>query len=181
MSTSVATSDTLATPVIFEENIEAVVKAMKKIRINGMVAKQPVFYFGIEEDLNAFVCEDNGSKDPLIWSVTKKDNQLVRGAEIYRRRAQINFCAHEDRVDLLNTTRIREDYSFKTVLYPMWMDFVAKAKISGSVNVKTDTACFTKHPNYAVSDQRPANVIWDVLRVDVTIEFKNGDAICSCH
>lgn len=130
---------------------------------------KPVFYWGTSEDLPQFIKRYDRSSTPLIW--------LVSGFDVYQdhlsyREAEICFCATETRTDTLNITRVKENYSYQTVLLPLFEQFKRAVELSPNIWIdEYDKLSILKSPNHSVNGQNEAQDIWDVLKVKTKIYF----------
>lgn len=172
--------------ILFEDQIPHIVARMDDVKIyedpqnaaNNRV-KPVKFQWGNSGDLEKFL-EQTGESGavPLIWSVPAEDTELPWGE--WERTAELNFCAYEDRADLLNTQRLMQNYSFKQVLIPMWEDFQKKLKTSGNMRFVEGTIKRTLFPNFLVDDSREPATMWDVMKIRVKIQYSEPVAVGGC-
>lgn len=132
-----------------------------------------VFYWGTSEDLPQFITAYGKNSIPLVWLVSDYDKPSEDG---WYREAELVLCTSETRTDLLNIDRIKDNYSYKTVLFPLWESLKKAINISGNLWID-DEPSFLKSPNHSVSGEHEAKDIWDVLKIKVRINF-NEDYAC---
>lgn len=161
---------------LFEDEIQKIVDRMESIQVNPSVVKAPKFDWGETKELHKFIQAKGEESTPLVWSVNRLDVETEYGS--WRRNAEFNFCHVETRIDKLNTERIKEGYSFKQVLSPMWEDFKKKLKTSHTMTIKKGSVQIIKYPDYTVGGKYTQNAIWDILKVRATIEFNEPCGVC---
>lgn len=170
----------------FEDQIESIVSRMEEVLIfedaldpSRDISRSVKFEWGNSEDLNRFLIEKGEENSvPLIWSVPREDSKLPWGD--WERTAELNFCAFEDRTDLLNTQRLKDSYSFKQVLSPMWEDFKKKLRTSGNVRIIEESTKRTLYPNFVINDSRDPMIMWDVMKVKFKTQYSEPATLTGC-
>ena len=156
--------------IALENILEDLVSALSDTSVG-----KPVFYWGTSEDLPQFLERYGELSVPLVWLVSGYDNYENN---LSYRDAEVVFCARETRVETLNLTRVKENYSYKTVLIPLYEQFMERIAISGNAWINEDDRVqVLKSPNHSVNEANEAQDIWDVLKVKIRIYF-NEDYKC---
>lgn len=132
---------------------------------------KPVFYWGTSEDLPQFMQRYGDKAIPLIWLVSGYDKYED---DLAYRDAEIAFCTREDRTDLLNLTRVAENYSYQRVLIPLMESFLKAVDLSEYTWIDGDKKEVLKSPNHSVNGKNEVNNIWDVLKLRTRIYFNES-------
>lgn len=148
--------------IALENILEDIVTAMPETSVG-----KPVFYWGTSEDLPQFMKRYGEKAIPLIWLVSGYDKFEE---DLSYRDAEIVFCTRETRTELLNLTRVKENYSYQTVLIPLMESFLKAVDLSGNAWTEGDRQIL-KSPNHSVNGKNEVSDIWDVLRLKTRIYF----------
>ena len=172
-------------PALFEDLMKVEVDAIPAIEINGGVSRKPSFGWGNSPALRKHLNKYQEAHNPLVWSIPLKTIPSPTTG-LTRRPVQLNLCAVEGRVNLLNEDRLQPDKSFKKILFPLWQQIERRFELS-DMTMLEEQASFLLYPDYKIVDRVAGNAvdkneaqwIWDVLRVEFNVEY-SGEYV-PCH
>jgi hypothetical protein len=170
--------------ILFEDLMEEQVGMIPAIDINATVSRKPSFGWGNSPALRKFLDQYQEAHNPLVWSVPLKTIPSPNMG-MTRRPVQLNLCAIESRTELLNSARLRPNFSFKKVLIPLWEAIERRFELS-SINMLEDEPAVILYPDYKIVDRVAGNAVdknegqyfWDVLRLEFTVEFSKNYTPC---
>jgi len=141
--------------------------------IGGGATYKPIFGYGDEKELNAFLKmkEKGESPYPLIWLLYPyKENQTKNHVEV----SNIQFIlAVKSNMPMQNFERMQ--VTFKAILIPLYNNISYLFKTANIVNVSGDYDVI-KYPNYsydAKGAETFGNLVWDAMKIEFDIKIKN--------
>lgn len=164
--------------VFFEDIFEEQVKLIPEMEINANVSRKPSFGWGDSDALRKFLAFHKEKHNPLIWSVPA---EAVPSGELglIQRKVTLNLCAIETNTEMLNSTRMNPNRSFKKVLRPLWEQIERRLDLS-DITMADEVPAFQPFPDYKVpSDANEGQFIWDVLRVKFEVTYSEEKSLCN--
>jgi len=156
--------------IIVEERLEEMFNTLPMIQTsNGDF--QPIFMYGDQKELNAFLKTSIGSDKPypLIWLVYPYEENHTRTHVDIQRLSLI--LAVETNNAMLNPERMEN--TFKTVLVPLWNNIRHLFNASGTIDVNQEYDII-KFPNYGETDTESESIdVWDALKVTFKCKINN--------
>lgn len=160
--------------IVAEHIIRDIVATIPEIRINDEVSRKPSFHWGDENELDRYIKKNRDTAYPLIWLLPSDDIFRTKGSnyEYLEKRCEFVLCTREVRQELFNDQRYI--LSYDVVLNPL-LEYLITGLTKSNVGEQIGNQ-FTsfKSPNYsAESDANGTIDIWDAIKLDITIKFKD--------
>lgn len=153
------------------------VALIPEMEINSNISRKPSFGWGNSDSLRAFLAQYQEAHNPLIWSVPKETSDSnIPG--LFRREVELNLCAIEENVNLLNGVRLNPDRSFKKILSPLWEQLERRFRLS-NITMTTDMPNVMLLPNYKLGDSYETQFIWDVMKVKFIVNYSEEYKPCN--
>lgn len=159
--------------IVAEHSIRDIVNLMPLIQMNPSLSLKPKFHWGDEQELNRYIELQKENSYPLIWLLPSVDNHNGSKYQKLDKECSFIIATRETRKELFNDQRYIK--SFDLVLNPL-ADYLVHGLTTSNISerIENDFDLF-KHPNYsAVSEKNGTIDIWDAIKLDIKIRFKNN-------
>ena len=163
--------------VIPEHKLRDIISQMPKVDYQGGIGDRSIqFGWGDKTELNRYLKLKKEDSYPLMWLLSPSPELHIYKSTRVERDCSIVIATLETRKDLYNPQRY--NFSFDIVLNPI-ADYFMQGIRSASTTMflNEDNVTLNKFPNYSdesQSDKSGAIALWDAIRIDCRIEFKNS-------
>lgn len=136
------------------------------------------FEWGDQPDLLKFLRTISGNKYPLIWLVSGEET-VQRYAHTLRRRCRLILAKDSKNVESRNPTVWKKE--FDTCLNPLLKNVIKALESSGVTMIVGGEYTERREANYTEEDQTKATDFWNVIVLDLEIQFtEKADGAAQC-